>query len=189
LSDPQRIYLGTTSGLYVRSQLPSVTDLLHKTHRSCGFLWIPQRPKEYCILFTNRTEKRKSVMSGHLGNYCCYFCKLPKFRNGTKNRSLSFFSFYLNKTERTNRRAESFLFGIMTTSHHVTLKDLLELGLIKSGEEITFKNEQGKFSVRVTRSLGFRSIPRTGQMTTEITATTNPNHFLINDAYWKRDLF
>lgn len=81
------------------------------------------------------------------------------------------------------------MFGIMTTSHHVTLKDLLELGLIKSGEEITFKNEQGKFSVRVARSLGFRSIPRTGQMTTEITATTNPNHFLINDAYWKRDLF
>eukprot|EP00029_Vermamoeba_vermiformis_P013308 TRINITY_DN821_c0_g1_i1.p1 TRINITY_DN821_c0_g1~~TRINITY_DN821_c0_g1_i1.p1 ORF type:complete len:537 (-),score=92.00 TRINITY_DN821_c0_g1_i1:40-1650(-) len=34
----------------------------------------------------------------------------------------------------------------MTTSHHVTLKDLLELGLIKSGEEITFKNEQGLIS-------------------------------------------
>jgi hypothetical protein len=128
-------------------------------------------------------------MSGHLGIIAAIFASCPNLEMELKTAAFPFFSFYLNKTERTNRRAESFLFGIMTTSHHVTLKDLLELGLIKSGEEITFKNEQGKFSVRVTRSLGFRSIPRTGQMTTEITATTNPNHFLINDAYWKRDLF
>lgn len=56
-----------------------------------------------------------------------------------------FLSHYSNETEARTYKPNRFLFVTMTTSHHVTLKDLLELGLIKSGEEITFKNEQGKF--------------------------------------------
>lgn len=81
------------------------------------------------------------------------------------------------------------MFGKMTTSHHVTLKDLLELGLIKSGEEITFKNEQGKYSFRLARLLSFRSIPRADKKTRESDISTNLNHFLVNDSIRNDDLF